>query len=498
MKDIYPGFSWSISQHMGPASDSVTMFKLLQCAHKYSHSPNFQDKITHEMTSMGLLTANIREDRDKPQLWRDYQQVLPELGLIVSTKLTRNYVLITPIGYQWLDGAIGYSELLTSQCLNYQYPNGYKTDISPALKSDLSNHGIAIPETRIELDAKYGVLIKPALLMLRILIQLHKDAKQANLSAMQCLVHLVPIKKNKDWSIAYSSLLAEPAKRINGARRLRHVQEWHRVLSYTDIFEVSQGNLKLSDYALTILPDLEKHCTLLEDETTFWIPTNFEKDMVKRSWFSYYGNLPIEHQWLRTTDAMTGEYISKNYCEGFEDIEPEESIREWSHRINLRDYDLSIDHSGRAIGTYHVNADNIAQGRIKTQKRSILHDEIVSAVAKKLNDSGYSIFEDKNSVDLLAIKEAEHNIIEVKTITQRNAASRLRLGIGQLAEYRFRHQLSGNPKPNAILVCSAEAKYPTWYANFFSEDLKIGLASMKTIDSFSVYTSGEVERILSA
>lgn len=495
MADIYPGYTWSISQHMGPASDSLTMFKLLQCAYKYSTAPNFQDLISHEMTSMGLLTANVRQNR--PQPWRDYQQVLPELGLIVSTKLTRNTILLTPIGYQWLDGAIGYSELLTSQCLNYQYPNGYKTDISSSLKAELLRNKIIVPETRTELDANYGVLLRPALLILRILLHLHKRNKAPEISPMQCLVHLVPIKRNKNWINAYESLISSPGKAISDQRRLRHIQEWYRVLSYTEIFKLSEGKLSLSDYALSILSDLESYCSMLEEESTFWIPTDFNINSVKQDWFNYFGNIPIEYQWLRNIDDMSNDYIVKNYCEGIEDVESEDAMRSWSHAINLREFEFG-QQNNRKIGNYSVNNESILQGKIKTQKRSILHEEIVENVATKLISCGYSVFEDKNSVDILAIKGQQHAIIEVKTITNRNAASRLRLGIGQLAEYRYRRHLSGHPRPSAVLVCSAEARYPDWFADFFSSDLKMGLASMKNTNNFLSYTGGEIESILAS
>ena len=66
----------------------------------------------------------------------------------------------------YIDGTIGYSELFSTQILGYQYPNGHKTDISPAVKSELLQAGMNISVNRTELDANSGILIKPGVLIL--------------------------------------------------------------------------------------------------------------------------------------------------------------------------------------------------------------------------------------------------------------------------------------------------------------------------------------------
>ena len=106
MEPPYPGFSWSFTQHTGPATYKRTLFELLWAAYEFSGENNYGDHITEHLIQRQLLTANVREDAGRPQAWRDYQQILPELGLIVSTRFTKpSVVTVTPVGLMWLDGS---------------------------------------------------------------------------------------------------------------------------------------------------------------------------------------------------------------------------------------------------------------------------------------------------------------------------------------------------------------------------------------------------------
>lgn len=215
----YPGFSWSISHHIEPATNSRTMFELLQAAYVFANEDRYQDKITDQIISQGLLTANVREDAGKPQLWRDYQQVLPELGLIASTRFTDG-IIVTPVGMMWLDGALGYSEMITTQCLKYQYPNGHKQGISTTQKNLLAEQRIPIPKTRTELDVMTGVLIKPAVLILRILVELHTDnSPHQYLTTNECLAALVPAKKTMIGRLPIQTCLHYVIQQFHGAMR---------------------------------------------------------------------------------------------------------------------------------------------------------------------------------------------------------------------------------------------------------------------------------------
>jgi|GEM_PF-1126937 len=495
----YPGFSWSLTQHTGPGANPVVLFNLLKSAYRHSCDEDYQDKITEELNNQGLLTPNIRRDQGKAQLWRDYQQVLSELGLIVSTKFTTT-IEVTPIGLLWLDGQIGYSELLATQCFNYQYPNGHKQDISPKQSALLTEAGLQRPRTRTELDVRYGVLIKPAALILRVLCEGAQTDTFRDLSAAECSAFLVPVKTFDGWRRGYDCLLENKKQNISikDPRRLRHVQEWFRLLSLTDVFALNNGRLSLSKQSSHMVPELALKAEFLSAPSLFWIPRNFDKHFLGTSWFDYFGNPDISKQWLCSEDQLDPEYVAANYPEGVEGADYKEfNTKSWNASLNLSE--VTPDKYIRKqleLFIPKINDENIRLGHIARQQKTLLHDRIVGAVAKKYKDRGWDTYEDKNSVDLLAIKDNSHVIVEVKTVTSRNLSHRLRLGIGQLSEYRYRSARYAKVRPSTALVLSNKANFPDWMVDFFSSEMDMELFSLDKKDSFYSYTNGRNKEIL--
>ena len=112
--------------------------------------------------------------------------------------------------------------------------------------------------------------------------------------------------------------------------------------------------------------------------------------------------------------------------------------------------------------------------------------------AKKLNDLSYNLADDPNSVDLLAEKDGIETIFEVKTINSKNFIPRIRLGIGQLSEYRYRRQIQTEARPNSILVVSNIVELPSWTSDYLSSDIEMGLICSR-LNSFVAITNGFVE-----
>jgi hypothetical protein len=495
----YPGFSWSMTQHVGPATKREVMYELLQAAHIYANDPKHADRITARLVERKLLTPNIRQDAGRPQTWRDYQQVLAELGLIISTRFT-DRVIITPAGLMWLDGILGYSELMTTQCLRYQYPNGHKQDISPTLRTELESQKISIPLTRTELDASFDVLIKPAVLILRILLQLMLAGDtHPRLSDEECLVALVPTKKNADWPGALDRLLCirQTGVERGDIRRLRHIQEWFRLLSLCDIFDLSRFGIGLSPVATQNSERLIQLCDYHENIESFWIAPTDDAHGLALSWFDYYGNPDIESEWLVPEELKDLEYLKQNYPGGVE--EPEEwevaeKVVSWVPEIKLHPFQeqptLTLWQKGE------VDAERIARGHLRRQRSTRLHQQIVELLAKKLQQKGYATSEDPLSVDLLAAKADSEAIIEVKTVTPRTISNRMRLGVGQLLEYRYRRQIQQGREPVGVLVVSSHTSFPNWFTEYFEADIHLGLISRISSEKFVAHTSGEFERML--
>lgn len=187
--------------------NSRELFLLVDAAYRFSKYPNYRDLINETLVKKGAFTKNFRSDSKKWEAWRDYQQVPAELGLMYSNKGNIKQPYLTQIGLMYIDGMIGFSELISTQVLAYQYPNGHKTAISPLLKENLSQAEINIPSTRMELDIDSGVLIKPGVLILQILVELYRQGYPPTLNTNECFMTLVPTLRNSDWYDSYTRLM---------------------------------------------------------------------------------------------------------------------------------------------------------------------------------------------------------------------------------------------------------------------------------------------------
>ena len=488
----YPGYSWSFNHHMGRVN-SREVFALLESAYQFRQYPNYRTLVNQALVTEGVFTANVRADSGQVDAWRDYQQILPDLGLIYSTRYIKQPQL-TPIGLMYIDGTIGYSELFSTQVLAYQYPNGHKTDISPAVKVELSQAGIPIPPNRTELDVNSGILIKPGVLILQILVELHRQGYTPTLDTRECLLSLVPTIRNSDWQEAYARLLqlrqtgdtAEADK-----RRLRDVQEWFQFLGQSD-FAVKEGNtISLSSRVLAEVDQLQAVLDFHTDPATFWIPQSSAERENALAWYGFFGSPSIESQWITPDELRSQEYLSENYPdhELLDEIDSPAVTVEVSE-INLRPFAPNIPEVINIDAA--IDVENIIQGRARLRDKTRQHQEIVARLAARLTELSYSITDDPNSVDLLAEKDGLETIFEVKTINRRNYQPRIRLGVGQLSEYRYRRQLQTQVRPRSILVLGNTLQLPTWAHSYFSSDVNIGLLCSRA-DAFLALTDGEIE-----
>lgn len=488
----YPGYSWSFNHHMGRVNPSE-LFSLLESAYRFRQEPNYRSLVNQALVSEGIFTPNIRSDSGQVDAWRDYQQILPDLGLIYSTRYVRQPQLTT-VGLMYIDGTIGYSELFSTQVLAYQYPNGHKTDISPALREELLQAGISIPRNRKELDANSGVLLKPGVLILQVLLELYRQGSVPTLDTRECLLALVPTKHNSDWQAAYERLMQlRQTRTLSQAdtRRRRDVQEWFQFLGQSD-FAIKEGNrLSLSSAAIEEVDQLQSILNFHTDPANFWIPTGSNERENALNWYGFFGNPSIESQWITPDELRSQEYLSENYPdpELLDEIDSPPvtvSVAE----INLRPFspnipevvDVNID----------IDSENIVRGRMRLRDKTRQHQEILARLAEKLTELSYDLADDPNSVDLVAEKDGLETIFEVKTINRRNFMPRIRLGVGQLSEYRYRRQLQTQSRPRSILVLSNTLQLPSWATDYFLSDVRIGILC-STANSFLALTNGLVE-----
>ena len=503
----YPEYSWSLSQHMGRATrDPRIIYSLLEGASLYGTEEGYPDKITQYVIGKDLIPRNVRGP--KPQIWRDYQQVLVELGLIVSTKHAHERVIVTRIGLMLLDGLLGIKEMLTTQALRYQYPNGYKIDLPRALRRNHVGAGVS----RLDMDYNSGVLIKPAALILRVLLELAEKKERPYITSHECVLALVPARKNSDWPSAMGELLNIRSKlqAIKAAPvALRHVQEWFGLLGATDIFKHGKGEITLSDAALSDIAPIWQLCKYHENVSTFWYPPQGDINLRASSWFSHFGSPTLQSQWLIPNERKTIEYIAKNYPEGIDSSDEEDGYSrdysKWNGKIRTTPYPgrSSAEEEAGTAGPKRDAlldkdmAERMAKGIARREKSTRLHEYIVSLVANRLGSAGYTIAHDPQSVDILATKRKSQSILEIKTVTRRNLIQRIRLGVGQLAEYRYRYEIHSGNRAKGVLVLSSDLDMPVVLTDFLGKDIKLGLVGLDKDDKFICHTVGEVESVLS-
>jgi hypothetical protein len=496
----YPEYSWSLTEDMGLVAARDALYCLLDAAFRHSGDPACAVRITQEVMDNPALAPDIRLGRGRQQVWCAFRPVLTELGLIVSTQRARGGVEVTPAGLMWLDGSIGFSELVTTQTLRYQYPNGHRGRMSPAFTCRPHASGARSRRSRTILDARSGVLLKPAVLLLRVLLELRRlRADKPRVSAEKCLSCLVPTRTNLDWTDALTRLVTAGrcAMPPADARHLRHVQEWFGLLQYTGLFVVDRRGIGLSEVAGDSASELEKLCGYHENPASFWIPSGRTSSQTL-SWFAHYGSPDLTSLWYVPAARANGEYMSTNYPDGAEGpvCERDVAVTQYVDAAPPTFSERETVFSGyKRRAAHKVPAAQREKSGSGLGTR--LHDRIVKLVTRKLQSRGFVVSSDPSSVDLLATRTGTELVIEVMTVTPRNLAVRMRLGVGQLRECQYWREQQTKSRPSGVLVLSCGMDFPNWLVQYFERDIALGLVSAASSETFRAHTSGELEHLLS-
>ncbi|WP_183014446.1 hypothetical protein [Achromobacter sp. UMC46] len=484
LRDLpYPGYTWSFTQHAIGLKPEV-LYGFMKCAAPFGgHKKNYDEKITALMVAAGVLTANNRNGEE--DAWRDYQQLLAELGLIYSTKICKT-LTITDLGQRYLAGELGFSELIGIQSLRYQYPNGQKSTIQNRLSRELADNSISFPATLTELQVIKGVLIKPGTLILRVAIELLKSGNNPSLTASECQAFLLPCRQNAEWMMAVSEIISYrkgtslDLRRVNFHSR-RNIQDWFKFLSKSDFFDLDDsGLLVLTSFSMENIDLVESYCIDQEDINSFWIPNAFDIPS-RMDWFDWFGHVPYASQRLLRVDAIDDvTYVEENFVAGL-DEDAEEDNHDFSKdpRLNLRAVDLNFlgrDNFFHDSKNFDELVESVRMGAQKKHAKTLLHDRIIKKLAEKFINQGATVSADFNSIDLLAKwKGSEAAIFEVKTVTRRSAQTRLRTAIGQIQEYSYRHSQSGGQRHDLVIVLNIDVPNNSWQKKFLTEQLGIGL-----------------------
>lgn len=491
----YPGHTWSFTQHAVGLS-AETLYNFLKCAAPFEglaaskHSSSINDLIIN----LGILTPNIRNS--SPDAWRDYQQILAEIGLIYSTRLIPELIL-TDIGHLYLSGEINFSELISMQVLRYQYPNGQKSIIQSRLRKDLSDAGKKIPESLIELQADSGLLIKPGVLILRVLIELKKRGLEPAITVDECQTCILPCKKNSDWPEALQRIIAfrksskKSLNQINKHSR-RNFQDWFKFLVKSYFFEeVKNNEIRLGQHAIENISWAELCCEKQEDPVSFWIPTDFESQD-RSNWFNWFGSLDDDAQLvLNTKNISHTELSEKNTINEQTYNNFQSEYKNQTADVNLKDLDLESlerDPEFNFSNNMALLIENLKKGAEKRHAKTVLHDRIIKKLADRFILQGAKIKSDPNTIDLYASWPNGHSaIFEVKTVTRKSLQNRLRLAIGQIEEYSYRRKIYNSEVSDRVIVINTIIPDSAWQKDFLTQHLNIGLIcdSGKNYKAFS-------------
>lgn len=483
----YPGYSWSFTQH-AIAYERKNLFGLLQAAQLVAGMDKPRQAANQFLADERILTRNVRAGRG-PDAWRDYQQALTELGLTYSIRLVP-VVTLTPMGDALLDGLVGYSEALTTQALRYQYPNGFK--------AQQLRGGISL----IQRQAEGGVLIKPAILILRTLLGLvDLDPRHAYLSASEIQHYLVPIFDYRAQPPTGARIIEDrrrDARLIQNGRR-RNIQDWMTFLRRTDLFAPHRNGIQLSEVAISDRGRVESLVDYHSCAESFWIAAD-DREETRIRWFDHFGSVAIMSQWVRLERDINVDYESRNYPRGRDEIE-ELTDFEPDQRgeivfpgigAGLRDINENDPERPRqGLGDFvPPDVAELAAMHAKTEKAKSLHSRMVKELSNSFRRRGAIVSEDPTSVDLLVRSNNLEGIIEVKTVMPRTLRNRVRLGIGQLFEYQYRRKLETGKPPHLVLAISSNLRRNDSLVEFLNQHVNVGLLTRTEYGGYERYPSG--------
>lgn len=481
----FPGYSWSFTQH-GVGFRPENLFGLLKTAVSFAGFQPRREVINRFLAEAGILTRNIREERG-PDAWRDYQQILPELGLIYSTDLVPA-IRPTPIGLALLDGLLGYSEVLTTQALRYQYPNGFKDDVSNRQRVALHGTALAGAASLIDLQMRTGVLVKPGVILLQSLLNLREvGERHAFLTTSEIQQHLVPIYHYQQELPPAERIIAQRRRRAELPRfgRRRNIQDWMRFLGQTDLFVIANQELRLSEVATQNIGRVRSLLAYHQAPDSYWVPRDANEG-TRVTWFAHFGSLSLRSQWALLERQISKDYEKKNYVAGRDDIdevtasEPEGlRVRLEGIGADLREVQVNgeLPRAGEAVPVLPT-LEELQRRYRQAEKQRSFHARMVAELATMFRARGAQVTEDPNSVDLLVSAAGiEESILEVKTVTTRNLIYRVRLGVGQLYEYQFRREREVGSRASLALVLSSDIPAENELVRFLNGHLGMGLVS---------------------
>jgi len=485
----YPGYSWRINHHIGRVTPEH-LYHILWAANSFSRSSDPAVDINNYLIANSQWTPNIREDSGQPDAWRDYQQTLSELGLIYSLEILAQ-ITLTPLGLAFLDGSLGFSEIITLQALRMQYPNGHHVAISTTQRAELAGTVYANISSFAELQKLTGVSVRPAVLVWRLLRRLNELKSEPKITVDEFESYLMRCSQNDEFlscadAIALARIKGTTLPRL-GSRQRRNAQDWIRFLDLTSIFAVTQNRqavLFISEFGNQYAAEIDEISRVLERPNSFWhLDTLSQADRLR--WYSEFGgvDLSIPELPIANTEASEHEFVG-----GVEESDQRGSFEESvaGGNIQLREF------QGINFPTSPTNlAIQVVYSAELSTSAHRLHDQMVLLIAQTCRMKGASVYEDPGSVDLLVQHQLQEFIIEVKSVTPHNVITRLRYAVGQVLHYDFLRAPETRMSRRKVVALSAQIPPTSWSIPFLNNHLDMDLLALES-GRLRVYSSSQV------
>jgi hypothetical protein len=469
----YPGYTWPLTQHMGVINES-NLYPILWAADNFSTHNDPALVINEYLVANNIFTVNVRNDSGQPDAWRDYQQILSELGLIYSTEISKK-ITLTPLGIAYLDKLITFPDLMILQTFRYQYPNGHKIVISSSQRKELEGSVFASSKNLVDVQKSANIMIRPATIIWRVLRKLELHS-QAYLAFEEIQKYVMRCTNHEDVNECVGYILKSRNGEINldaisGSRGKRNMQDWIKFLLKTPLFILENKTIRLSYHGQVIASNMDLMCNILEKNNTFWIPDQLDKGD-RESWYSFFGSLDL------SLEPSTQQQDSLIIASEFSNYDIDETfINPEARSINLQAFNPD-SLRGLRLGTRETSIDVSYDAEIADRQHR-LHDRMVVQIGSFFQGLGALVFFDPKTVDVFVKLEDMDLLIEVKSVTTKNILSRIRSALGQIIYYDYLRSKDSQGSRRKIIALTAKIPDDAWYIDFLNNYLDIDLISLE-------------------
>lgn len=462
---------------------SAHLYHILWAANEFSRNADPAADINNYLIANGQLTPNVREDSGQPDAWRDYQQILSELGLIFSLEVTPQ-ITLTPLGLALLDGSMGFSEIMTLQALRLQYPNGHHMQMSPAQRAELQGTRYATVRTFAELLHASEVQIRPAVLAWRVLRRLSERNSTATITVDEFESYLMRCSTNDEFAACADAIVSARTTGVAlprlGPRQRRNAQDWFKFLRLTTIFtapDARQPILSLSNFGSQHADEIDEICTALESPATFWEPgTLSQADRLR--WYSEFGGVDLSVPELPKTEAEN-EAAEAEFVAGEEQEDKRVQDMPEGGSIEIRAFQGITQANDQLPNLGNLTIESVYSAEL-TRTAHRLHDQMVLLIAQTCQAKGALVFDDPDSVDLLVQYQQREFIVEVKSVTPRNFIARLRYALGQVLHYDFLRSADSQLPRRKVIAVAANVPQNSWSVRFLNNHLDMDFLTLES------------------